>query len=182
MSFIELVKKRRSIRKFKPDPVSNEQVMQVLETARLAPSGNNSQPWRFVIVRDEKIRRALYETSGQQRFMLEAPMVIALLADITCRVPSPASVNHPENADNLRKIIRDTSIGGEHVALAATDLGLATCWNAMFAQGDVKPVLKVPDDHYVVAIFALGYANEAPPMRPRRPLKELIYNEEFGKR
>lgn len=181
MSFLELVKKRKSVRKYKPDPVSDEMLNTILEAARLAPSGNNSQPWRFIVVKDEKIRRELYEASGKQNFMLQVPVVIALLADITCRSQAPTSVDHPENADNLRKIIRDASIAGAHIALAATDLGLGTCWNALFAQNDIKPVLGIPDDHYVVALFAIGHPDDKPTPRVRKPLEELVYTDKFGK-
>jgi len=182
MKFLELVKRRRSIRRFKKKEISAEHEAYILECARFAPSGNNTQPWRFVVVRDEAVRKRLFEASGRQKFMLEAPLVIALLADITCRVTSPASVEDKENADNLRKIIRDAAIAGEHMVLAATDLSLGCCWNALFVQAEIKPVLNVPDDHYVVALLAIGHPDENPSPRERHPMEKLAYKERFGEK
>ncbi|MBI2975267.1 MAG: nitroreductase family protein [Deltaproteobacteria bacterium] len=180
MSFLELAKKRRSIRRYKPDSVPDEIINEILESARLAPSGNNTQPWRFIIVKDAAIKYKLYESSKRQKFMLEAPIIIALLADITCRVKQVNSVDIPENIVVLRKVIRDTAIAGEHIALAATDLGLGSCWNADFEQEDIKPILNVPEFCFVVALFAIGYPAEDPKPRRRKPLKEIIYYNKFN--
>ena len=186
--FLDLARRRRSIRKYRPDPVSPDALARVLEAASLAPSGNNSQPWRFVVVTDAKIKERLCEVSGKQKWIIEAPVTVAVVGDITAKTKEPLkpvatpSVEDPKNREVLLKTLRDATIAADHLVLAAEDEGLGSCWIALFEQEEIKPVLAVPENCYVVAIVTLGFPAETPKQRPRLPLRETVFREQYGRR
>ena len=162
MNVMEAIKARRSIRKYKPEPISREDLLRLLEAARLAPSGGNRQPWRFIVVIDPERRKSLASVS--QGFVADAYAVIVALGD-------------PKVS---RWFKQDPMIALEHVALEATELGLGTCWIGAFNEAEVKRVLKVPEELSVIALMSIGVPAEQPPARPRRPIEEIAFIEEYG--
>ncbi len=178
---IEQIKIRRSIRRYLDKPVEDVKIIQLIESARFAPSGDNSQPWHFIVIKSELIRNKLAEVSKNQKWMLTAPVFIACVADIRSRINDDREISLNENSPllELKWIIRDTAIAAEHIVLEANNLGLGTCWVAWFAQEEVRPILNIPDDKYVVGILTLGYANEFPEARPRKKLEEMIHYESW---
>lgn len=176
---IESVETRRSIRSYSDIPVEDDKLIQLLESARLAPSGSNTQPWHFIIVESELTRQKLAEVSHQQKWMLSAPVFIVCVADIRSRINDNVeiSLNEASPQEELKQIIRDTSIAIEHIVLEAINLGLGTCWVAWFTQEEIRPILNIPSDKYVVSILTLGYANEIPKARPRKKLEKIIHRE-----
>ena len=172
---------RRSIRKYLDKPVDDDKVMRLLESARLAPSGNNSQPWHFIIIRDEGIRQRIAKTSHDQEWMLSAPLFIACVADIRSRIESAVEIVLDEESpqNDLKKIIRDTAIAAEHIVLEAVNEGLGTCWVGWYTQNEIRPILGVAADKYVVAILTVGYADEDPRPRPRKEFKEMIHYDRW---
>ena len=178
---LEPILDRRSIRKYTDEPVPDAAVEQILEAARLAPSGNNTQPWRFLVVRDAATRRAIAEASHRQAWMTTAPVHVVCTADIRCRIPDydgpPLDDDSP--LPELKKVIRDAAIGVEHLVLEATALGLGTCWVAWFTQPEIRAALDIPGDQYVVAVITVGHAAESPEPRPRRSLAELVRAERW---
>ncbi|MBM7868635.1 nitroreductase [Clostridium pascui] len=170
---------RRSIRNYNNKSVEDEKILQLLESARLAPSGSNTQPWHFIVVKSELTKQKLAKASHNQKWMLSAPVFIVCVADIRCRIEGTVDVILNENSpqEELKQILRDTSISMEHILLEAENLGLGTCWVAWFTQDEIRPILNIPTDKYVVGIITLGYANEAPKARPRKNLKEIIHYE-----
>ncbi|MBU3092140.1 nitroreductase family protein [Clostridium sp. CF011] len=172
---------RRSIRKYIDKPVENEKITQLLESARLAPSGSNTQPWHFIVVKSELSRQKLAKVSHNQKWMISSPVFIVCVADIRCRIEDDVNVllNEDSSQEELKQIIRDTSICIGHMLLEADNLGLGTCCVAWFIQEEIRPILNIPDDKYVVGIITLGYANETPKARTRKKLKELIHYENW---
>ncbi len=177
----EWIRTRRSIRKYENKPVEDEKLAQVLESARLAPSGSNTQPWHFIVIKSDSKRRELTQASHNQKWMLTAPIFIACVADIRSRIPENVELNLREDSPQveLKQIIRDTSIAVEHMVLEAESLGLGTCWVAWFTQDQIRPILNIPADKYVLCILTLGYAAEAPKQRPRKLLEEIIHYEKW---
>lgn len=178
---LEVIKNRRSIRKFKDIPVEEEKLHEILEAARVAPSGNNTQPWNFIIVKSPEMRRRLAEVSHNQMWMANAPIHIVCVADIRCRVKGDDVISLDDESPLLefKKLIRDTSIGIEHLVLEAENQGLGTCWIAWFEPREVAELLGVPVDKYVQAIIPVGYADERPQPRPRKPLESMIHQEKW---
>ncbi|HHY37301.1 MAG TPA: nitroreductase [Firmicutes bacterium] len=165
MDFLSLAAKRRSVRSYSAKPVEEEKLKACLEAARLAPSANNRQPWRLIVVKAPEIRAKLVEVAGGQRFVGEAPIVIAAVALdpkrlMRCQIPAYAV---------------DVAIALDHLTLAAASLGLGTCWIGHFDQGEAKELLKVPREYQIVALTPLGYpavGEERP--RSRKPLDALV--------
>jgi nitroreductase len=172
---------RRSIRKYTNEPVSDAAVEQILEAARLAPSGNNSQPWRFLVVRAAETRAAIAEVSHRQAWMNTAPVHIVCVGDIHCRIPDYAGppLDDDSPLPELKKVIRDAAIGIEHLVLEAASLGLGTCWVAWFTQPEIRAVLDVPPHQYVVAVITVGHAAESPAPRPRLGLGDIVRTERW---
>lgn len=178
---IKEIRTRRSIRKYKDKPVDDEKITQMLESARLAPSGSNTQPWHFIVVKSESGRQKLAKAAHNQEWMLSAPVFVVCVADVRSRIEESAEVHLTENSPepDLKQIIRDTSISVEHILLEADSLGLGTCWVAWFTQQDIRPILNIPEDKYVVGIITIGYADEAPNARPRKKLEEITHYENW---
>ena len=165
MEFSEVVSRRRSIRKYKDTPVPRESILQILEAARLAPSASNRQPWHFIVVTDKSTKARL---AGSQSWAAEAPAIILGLADVE------ASPNWHFN---------DLAIAFEHAVLAATDLGLGTCWmGQMYRDGEIKKMLGIPDKLKVVAITPIGVPDENPQPKFKKGLEEMVSWERYGGR
>jgi nitroreductase len=177
---MEEIDSRRSIRKYLDKPVEDEKIHQLIKSASLAPSDENTQPWHFVIVKSDPIRHDLAVVSHNQKWMQSAPVFIVCIADIR-RVIKEGEFSLDELSPQVevKQIIRDTAIAMEHIVLEARHLGLDTCWISWHTQKEIRPVLNIPDDKYVVGILLLGYSREAPDPRPRIALDEIIHNEQW---
>jgi len=171
---------RKSTRKYKDTPVSDEQIMKIIESARLAPSGSNTQPWNFIIIRSKKTREKLATASGGQMWMTTAPVYIVCVADIRCRVKE-GEVHLDEWSDlrELKAVIRDTSIAITHLLLGAEHIKLASCWVAMFVQEDIRPILGIPEDKYVMGIVTIGYSDEERRPTPRNEIESMVRYEKW---
>ncbi|MGI6259221.1 MAG: nitroreductase family protein [Anaerolineaceae bacterium] len=178
---IESIRHRRSIRKYLPTPVEEEKLQAVLEAARLAPSGNNKQPWAFIVVKEEAGRVALAEATRKQMWIAEAPIVIVAVADVEARGVDVEGLVLDEHSPlwELKRVIRDTAIAIGYLLLEADNQGLGTCWCGAFEQDDIRPLLGIPEDKFVLAVIPLGYADQEPPARPRRALEEIVHYERW---
>lgn len=168
MDVMQAIKERRSIRKYQNRAVEEKVLTEVLEAARLAPSANNRQDWRFVAVKDRGQIDKLVSATGQS-FIGTAPIVIAGVAlnperVMRCEVPAYAV---------------DVAIAMTNITLAATANGLGTCWIGSFDQEEVKRILKIPEEYKVVQLMPLGYPDEKPEARSRKPLVEVVSYDNF---
>lgn len=178
---LQEIKNRRSVRKYRTQKVEKEKITQLLESARLAPSGSNTQPWTFILVESEETKKKLAEADHRQSWMTTAPVFLVGVADIRCRIPGSTEIRLEEDSPEpeLKQIIRDTAIAIEHILLEAEHLGLAACWTGWFEQDDVRQILNIPADKYVCGIIPVGYADEAPSPRPRKAMEEIIRYEKW---
>jgi nitroreductase len=179
MTVLEPIRTRRSVRRYSAAPVEDAKIEAMLESARLAPSGSNTQPWHFIVVRAKESRERVVEACHSQGWMLQAPLLIVCVADIASRLGDSSDLilqaDSPQRA--LKSIIRDTAIAVEHMVLQAQSMGLSTCWVGYFDQHEIRPVLNIPTDKYVVAVLVVGYGAEEPPARPRKPLGDMVHFE-----
>jgi nitroreductase len=164
MDFLELATSRYSVRSYESRPVEQEKLDRILEAVRLAPSGTNRQPWRFVVVRDPEIRRQLVPACANQHFIAQAPLVIAGVG------LTPDRVMHCEIPGDPV----DVAIAMEHLALAAVAEGLGTCWIGAFYQDQVRRVLGIPESVKIVELMTLGYPADTPRPKSRKPLSEIV--------
>lgn len=164
MEFDKVLKKRRSVRKYKDDPVPREAVLKVLEAARIAPSAAHRQPWHFIVVEDAEVRGKL---AGSQAWAAEAPVTVVAFAD---EEASPSWCNN------------DVGIAFEHLVLAATDLGLGTCWMGLTRRDEeIRELLCTPESLKVVAMTPLGVPDVEPAPKERKGLDEIVSWGEYGK-
>jgi len=176
MDLFEAIEKRRSIRKFKPEPVAKEDLKKILEAGRLAPSGGNRQPWYFIVVKDLETKKALSLAANNQIFIADADAVIAALGN-----PGTETAKLPYKLSSTRiPHKQDPMIAVEHMILAATALGYGTCWIGAFNQDEVKKILKIPENITVVALLPIGVPDENPLARPRKAFQEIFFKEFYG--
>lgn len=195
----DAIQQRRSIRKFKSYPVPDEVIFELLDAARLAPSGSNAQPWRFKIVQDNETKERLAKAAYDQFFIAEAPVVIVCCADISGYLSGVVSglqdlgrigavedriVNIVlDRTDRMQKMSFDqfsqriafnVAIAIEHIALRALDFGLGTCWVRLFDEEAIRAIFGWDETVFVVALLPVGYPGESPAPRKRRPIEEIL--------
>jgi nitroreductase len=162
LKFNEVIETRRSIRKYKNTPISKEKINKILEAARIAPSAGHRQPWHFIVVENKETIKKL----AKREWAAEAPVMIVGLAD---QEVSP------------RWCINDLGIAFEHIVLAATDLGLGTCWMGQSKREElVKSLLDIPDKFRVIALTPLGVSDETPDSKDRKSLDDIVSWEKYG--
>ncbi len=207
MDVSEAIKKRRSIRKFKPDPIPEEKISLLLESARLAPSGTNTQPWRFIIVKDNDTKNKLQGAAHNQRHIKSAPVIIVCCADLKAFKEFPERVDEliksgalPERTrevfipylkkgmDTVTKdalmvaAAANVSIAVEHIVLQAVEIGLGTCWVRWYEDDKVKEILNIPEHVEVMALLPVGVSDEDPEPRPRLSLDKIVYNDKYDEK
>jgi len=174
MDFWEVVGTRRSVRSYSSDPVPTEMIERVLEGARIAPSANNVQPWRFIVIRDASVKSEVADLAAGQQFIAEAPVVIV------CCVQRYHD-RYSWLADDMCLV--DGSIAFTHLLLAARAEGLGTCWIGAFDHDELKRLLGVPDEYVILALAPLGYPAGEGVFRTtvdRRSFQDIVFLERFG--
>ena len=161
---LEAIRKRRSVRRYKPDPIPAEIIEKLADAGRWAPSAMNVQPWEFIAITDPNTRRRIAEITDYGKFIAEAPLCMAVLCKDT------------------KYYLEDGCAAVENILIAATALGLGSCWVAgdkkRYAD-DILRLLGAPSGYKLVALIAIGYPNEGERHRERRDLKEILHYERF---
>lgn len=172
MDYFETIRTRYSCRAYKAEAVPEDALAQILEAARIAPSGGNRQPWRFIVVRDAETRRKLVPACKGQNFISEAPVVIAACGEVF-------ETNRGDWMGRYGMLL-DIAIAVEHMHLAAHALGLGSCWIAAFNAEDVRKILGIPEEIKIVALLPIGYPADATKFTDRRPIGEIVCYEEYS--
>ena len=174
MDIFQVIKDRRSIRKYTDRPVEREKIEQVLEAARLAPSWKNMQCWRFLVLTGMENREALLtafpDDNPGKRAIASAPVVI-----VVCSDPSESGVEN-----GMEYYLADTAIAFAHLCLAAHALGLGSCWMGLYDESVIREALGIPADVRVVGVTPLGYPDQEPKPRPRKDLAEIAFYNAWG--
>lgn len=201
MEVIEAIRTRRSVRRFTSEAIPDDVLDRLLEALRLAPTGGNQQPFKFIVVRDADVKAKLAaachwkpgKPNGHQ-FIAEAPLAIVACGsddaaisrfyhdgDVTLApgkgVP-PDVERRPGEHQNLMEI--DLAIAVDHLVLQATAEGLGTCWVAALDEKEVKELLSVPEEMRVLVVVPVGYTDAWPAARPRKPLEEIISYDKYA--
>ncbi|HNQ83255.1 MAG TPA: nitroreductase family protein [Bacteroidales bacterium] len=175
-SFLSLVQKRQSVRKYTRKPVEDEKLRRCLEAARLAPSASNSQPWKFIVVNDpELVMKVAKETIGPlstfNNFVPEAPVILAVVIEkMKVFTKIGASIQDREYP------LIDIGIAAEHFCLQAAEEGLGTCMLGWFNEKPIKELLKIPKERRIGLLITLGYAPDDYRLREkiRKKPEEMI--------
>ncbi len=165
MSFLELVESRYSVRGYLNKEVEKEKLLQVLEAGRLAPSAVNFQPVHLYVLEKQEDREKLFEVYGRDWFK-ESPVIIAICGD------HAKSWRRKDGKDHCDI---DVAIVVDHMTLAATELGLGTCWICAFDAKRSHEILELPENMEVITLLTLGYASVEPPtQRKRKAMEEFV--------
>ena len=175
-SFLNLVRQRRSIRRYLEMPVEREKIMTCLEAARLAPSADNVQPWRFLVIDDPELKDRLSKQAFSgiysiSRFASQAPVLILIMSRLDII------------ANRIGKLIQDVhfhlldiGIAGEHIVLQAEDLGLGSCWIGWFNIRKTRKTLRIPRKYKIISMLALGYYEKRPKKeRKSKSLDDIVW-------
>ena len=160
---------RKSIRKYKKDMPSYDEMMDVLDAARLAPSGTNAQPCRYMIVKDDAVKQKLKDYNiVKQDFVYSAPVLIVCCADPSVYKKTAL------DSENATRALRDVSIASSFLVLRATELGLGTCYIGWIEKEKIKQTLNIPEGFVVPFIITLGYPDEVKGVTPKKSVNELL--------
>jgi len=169
MNVMDAIKYRYSVRRYKNKPIEEEKLNKILEAGRLAPSAKNRQEWRYVVVRDKGKIQKLMIAAKNQRFVGEAPVVIAACAEDDGYVMSCGQLSYPI----------DVAISIDHMTLEAVEEGLGTCWIGAFYENQVKEILNIPENIRVVLLLTLGYPDDWQGQKRRKSLSEIVMYEQW---
>jgi nitroreductase len=170
MDFFELIEKRYSVRAYLPEAVEEEKLQKILQAARLAPTAANRQPFQIIVAHTRGREGELGRLYGRPWFT-QAPLVICV-----CALPGKAWVR---KLDSFNAAVVDAAIVMDHIVLAATALGLGTCWIAHFDPEAARQVLELPEGMQALLLTPLGYPADTPPPRQRKELSELVRYEKW---
>jgi len=200
MEFSKVIAARRSIRKFKPEPVPEKFIVELLEAGRLAPSGKNLQPARFILLKSPEARANLKRLSPMP-FVATAPLVIVCcydrqagnatadrmqeLQEAQAFSGTPLDANSPQTGVPIKSREMDEAalqaylafnagLAIEQIVLKAVDLGLGSCWVMMFEREGLRALLNLDERYELLALLPVGYPDQSPMQRPRLPLEDLV--------
>lgn len=174
--FQQLVQARRSIRRFMDKPVEREKILTCIEAARLAPSADNVQPWRFLIIDEPELiakfsREAFSGIYFPTKFAAKAPVIIIILARLDI-----IANRIGKQIQNIHFYLIDIGIAGEHLVLQAEELGLGTCWIGWFNPRKARKFFKIPRKYKIVSLMAMGYYEKKPSkVKKRKRLEEITW-------
>ena len=168
MDLYEAIRKRYSCRSYAAKPIEADKLERTLEAARLAPSAKNLQDWRFVVVTDEQKRKELAAAANEQMFIATAPAII-----VGC-----SNTDHTMRCGQKIGPI-DLGIAMEHIALAATAEGLASCWIGSFYPEKVRKILDIPDKAEIIELMPLGYSADTETHKPREAIEKIVCYESW---
>lgn len=174
MDFFEVLQKRYSVRAYKPDPIGDATLTKILEAVNSAPSAGNLQAYEVILVRDPERKRQLARASWDQWFIAEAPVVLVFVAN-------PERNRRYGKRGTELYCVQDATIACSYAQLAATALGLGSCWIGAFDDDKVREVVGIPQNMRPVAILPIGVPADMPEPKERRPLGDLVHEEVLRK-
>ena len=194
---LDLVKKRRTIREFKPDPVPDEYITKIIEVARWAPSGFHTQPWEFVVIKNAEIKNqivAALERHGppikdpakkdlERRSFKDAPVFILLLCDWRAKVGLPGRASEDESrvANLYNSSLANAFL---YMHLAATALGLSSQWYTASSRDEaetaIKEIIGIPESFTIYDMMVIGYRDNPPNEKIVRNLAEMVHHDNCG--
>jgi nitroreductase len=176
MDIYKVLEDRRSVRKYKADPVADEKLMRILEAARIAPSWSNQQCWKFIVVRDPEKKKELAASMPSGNPAVKAVGETAPIVLVLCADPEESG-----DQDGKGYYLLDAGLAMQQLMLAAHAEGLGTCWVAWFDEAKARETCMVPPKYRLVALSPLGVPEKQPSSRPRKEMAEIVYGEEWGR-
>ncbi len=165
MDVFETIEKRKSIRKYLKRPLDHETLLRLLKAIQLSPSARNRQPWQFIVVIDDDLKRKLAYAAMNQMFIADAGAIF-----VACG----------EKQRSGKWYLVDVAIACQQMILLATSLGLGTCWIGAFSAEAVEKLLEIPNDLETIALIAVGYTDQSPKRRHRKSIESFAHLNKYG--
>lgn len=173
MEFEEVLKKRRSTRKFKEDEIPDEKILEILQLSQLAPSAGNIQAYKIKIVKTDvdknRIKEATFTSQGQkQEWIFKAPVIFVICADL-----KESEARFGERGNNFYAI-QDATIFTSYLQLVITSMGLASGWVGNFNEEELKKILDIPEELKIIALIPFGYPDVEPGIFNRKEINQIL--------
>jgi nitroreductase len=192
----ELLSTRFSVRQFQDKPIPEPILQSMLEAGRLSPSGGNEQPWMYGVIRDHDLIAQIAKIACNQKWLAQAPLLIVLCTipvddarggrDIQCdRFPEYVEIIRQMDQNvywALNQEEHQTKIAGAHIALAALEHGIGSCWVSRFEVKQLAILLNLPKNVLPSEILALGYPSRRKKPRPKKSLDEVVFYDTYQDR
>lgn len=169
MDLFETIQARQSVRAYQARDIEEEKLEAILSAANQAPSAGNLQAYEIYLTRERGLKQALARAAGDQEFLTQAPVLL-----VFCVHPARSATRYGQRGRQLY-CLQDAAIAVAYAQLAATALGLGTCWVGAFDDQGVAKALSLPRWIRPVAVLPVGYPAESPARTPRRPLADLVH-------
>ncbi len=166
MDTLQAIRERRSVRRYRPEPIPEEDLASIIEAGHVAPSAANRQPWKFIVVTDSEQKAALAQACRGQTWMADAACILV-------------GVGLPEVSAKWYRV--DVAIAMQNMVLAAWSLGYGTCWIGAFDPDQVKQVCEIPEGADVVALTPIGVPAVSPGTQSRKEVAEVFAHGKFDR-
>ena len=175
METLDCIESRRSVRNYDKKDVPNEMIVEILTAGTYAPSAGNIQEWEFIVVKDKEIKKRLSEASLNQPHVKDAPVIVAVLANL-----EKIGLKYKERGKQVYAL-QDTAACVQNMLLTAHDIGLATCWIGAFDENEVSDTLEIPENFRVTAMITLGFPLPYKPAQAvdRISFERLTWQEKY---
>jgi len=161
---LQLIKERRSIRNFKSEMISDNEIQMVLEAGRWTPSASNKQPWRFIVIKNKEHLQKISNLAIYGKFIKRAPIAIAIVG---------------KKSENPNWYVQDTSLASMNMMLMAWTLNIGTCWIGSMERNKVKQILGLGDDDFLLTVLPMGYIKgNIPKLTLRKDIKDITQFED----
>ena len=175
MELWEAIIGRRSVRQFSDEPIGREEIGEILDAARWAPSAGNVQDWEIVVVQDEGRKRKLAEACWEQMFIADAPVVFVVFSNLNL-------LSRYRERGIMMYSYQDTAAAIQNMLLVAYSLGIGSCWVGAFDDEEVSEIVGAPEHLRPVAVIPMGYPERIPEAPIRHDISDYSYVEEYGKK
>ena len=172
----ECIRTRRSVRKYKDALVDWEKVVQIVNAGKYAPSAGNLQNWKFIVVKQDAVRKKLAKASFDQDWMEDAPIHIIVVGE-----PGKSERFYGARGERLYTI-QGCAAAVENMLLVAHDIGLGACWVGAFDESKVRRAVNMPESASPQAIIIVGYADEKPNMPAKEEVEHVVYLDKWAGR
>lgn len=168
MDILEIIKNRRSIRKYKKEPIPKEYIQKLKQALKWAPSAGNTQARKFYFIFNQELKTKIAQASLNQMFISEAPLIV-----VACGLVFEIKQRYGERGVNLYMKL-DIASALQNMMLMAYALGLGTCWIGAFDEKEISKILNLPEGEIVVSLTPVGFPQESPYPKPRKLDDELF--------
>ena len=169
MDVIEAIRRRYSVRAYRNREIEKDKLQELFAAAHLAPSASNRQEWRFIVVQKPETKQQIAEIACKQTFIAQAPVVLVCCAE--------TDIHLMMCGEPCYQI--DVAIAIDHITLAATELGLGTCWIGAFDSDKVRKILGIPEEIRLIALLSVGYPADNPGPKKRLPIEQIVKYEHW---